>query len=271
MPVYDALYHAYRQRGFDIATGLNPTLMKDFYQAAFTWLVQDGASVTDGLGISLEEMYFLESLARVRPARSIFVIGNSFGWSTLTLGLANPGSRVLAIDSGDDLNSLEGISLTNLLAKDLAIDTTAMEGTSPEDVPSVISQFFDAPIDLAFIDGFHSNEQIVKDWRALRPFLAPDAVVLFHDVVYLDLISGYEQVVAESLGQGSLLHATTTGMGLLVREPDAPLSRVIAAFAGTANARAVVRAEAEAHADRRGYEQRTDALALLRATTGPKG
>lgn len=118
MPVISRLVALYQSRGIDIVTGLNPSHFDNYPAAAFTWFIRDGESLTNGLGIALQEIYFLECLfARFRPAR-LFVIGNAIGWSTLALALLNPDARVLAIDAGTDRNAREGIEFTNAVARD---------------------------------------------------------------------------------------------------------------------------------------------------------
>jgi hypothetical protein len=37
------------------------------------------------------------------------------------------------------------------------------------------------PIDFAFIDGEHTNPAVLRDYHAVRPFLAPTSVLAFHD------------------------------------------------------------------------------------------
>src|SRR5579863_3222173 len=115
-PILARLVRLYESRGIDIATGLNPTHFSNYPLAPFTWFFRDGESLTNGLGIGMQEIYFFECLfARFHPER-IFVIGNSAGWSTLALALTNPSARVLAIDAGLDRNSLQGIEFTNRIA-----------------------------------------------------------------------------------------------------------------------------------------------------------
>ena len=267
MGVFDSLVEAYEGEGVETAAGLNPTLTQDYFLAPFTWLVRDGVSITDGLGISPQEIYFLECLAQARPAARILVIGNSYGWSTLALALANAGAKVVAVDAGYDENSLAGIDVTNRMANRLGLDVQAIEAVSPQDVGWVVTQTL-GHVDLAFIDGFHTCEQIVKDWRAVQPFLRPRSVVLFHDVLFLDLLSGYRQILAESGWTGMLLHATTTGMGFLAQEYDRALTRLTMAFAGHPSARDVVRAQASALAHMRGCAQRDDALRAIAPAPG---
>jgi len=263
MRVFESLVEAYETEGIETASGMNPTLTQDYFAASFTWLVKDGESVTDGLGISPLEVYFLECLAQAKPADRIFVIGNSYGWSTLALALANKGAEVVAIDAGFDLNTITGIDVTNRLAERLGLNLRVVKAVSPQDVGAVVTDLL-GHIDLAFVDGYHTPEQIVLDWRAVQPFLRPDSAVLFHDVVFCELLAGFEKIVAESGWTGTVLHGTTTGMGLLVREHDHTLTRLTTAFAGHPGAREVVHAEARAMAHLSGVAQRAEALRSIR-------
>src|SRR5262245_733219 len=109
VPVLARLVSLYESRGIQISTGLNPVHFERFPLVPFTWFIKDGESLTNGLGIALQEIYFAECLfERFHPTR-ILVIGNSFGWSTFALALTNPSANVVAIDAGLDRNSLEGI------------------------------------------------------------------------------------------------------------------------------------------------------------------
>lgn len=47
---------------------------------------------------------------------------------------------------------------------------------------SFVSKYLVNPISLAFIDGYHSFSQVLKDFKQVKPFLTPDAYILFHDV-----------------------------------------------------------------------------------------
>ena len=261
--VFSKLVAAYAKEDLEVMSGLNSTLVHDFFQAPFTWLVREGRPATDGLGVSPAELYFFETLAAARPARKILVIGNAFGWSTLALALANEGARVVAMDSGADENALEGLDVTNRLARQLGVDVTAVQGTSPDDVADVVSRWLGF-VDLAFIDGFHVSEQLVADWRAVRPFLRDESIVVMHDVLMCDMTDGFRRVVSESGWQGSLLYATTSGIGVVSRRLDGDLGGLLMAFEGGPRARQVVQEAARAKAGVSGHAQRAAALAWLR-------
>src|SRR5580704_2531541 len=160
MPIIARLAALYESRGIRIATGLNPSHFGDFPQAPFTWFFKDGESLTNGLGIALQEIYFLECLfARFRP-RSVFAIGNSLGWSTLALALANPDARVLAIDAGTDRHAREGIHFTNRIAEEEGLPVSVVAGASPGDVAQILRDQEMPPVEFAFIDGYHTVEQV---------------------------------------------------------------------------------------------------------------
>ncbi|MBL6935283.1 MAG: class I SAM-dependent methyltransferase [Alphaproteobacteria bacterium] len=242
MPILNRLVDVYEKRGFEIATGLNASHFDDFTAAPFTWLMRDGRSFTNGLGITIGEVYFLECLlADLAPLR-IFVIGNSFGWSTLALALLAPQAKVVAIDAGFDENSLEGISLTNRIASEEGLDVTVVEATAPQDVAAVIAEHLDGAVDFALIDGKHTNEQIVLDFDAVRACAAPHCAYLFHDVFEFSLQQGFSQNQDTSGLSGGILRGTTSGMGLLYDVSRTPaVAQTVATFTISESAMAVVR------------------------------
>ena len=213
MTIAPRLFELYRRRGFSLLSGLNPTYFDGHNNANFTWLIKNGESWTNGLGIALQEVYFLETLFADFHPRRVLIIGNSFGWSALAIALANPGARVIAMDAGFDQNSLKGIELTNELAADAGLKLRAVKGVSPQDVAFVAREFGGA-VDFAFIDGLHNNEQVLLDWRAIHQVAAPDAVFLFHDVYAWNLHDGIGRIRAESGLDVKMLMATPSGMAL---------------------------------------------------------
>ncbi len=222
MPILPRLVSFYETRGIQISTGLNPSHFSNYPLAPFTWFFREGESLTNGLGIALQEIYFLECLfARFHP-RHVFVIGNSAGWSTLALALANPSATVLAIDAGFDTRSLEGIELTNTIAREEQLRVQVVRGVSPMDVARIARGHGMEAIDFAFIDGLHTVEQIEKDFDAVRALASRDCIYLFHDVETCNLRPGIERIAAKTGLRWHLLLGTTLGMVLMHERDPAP-------------------------------------------------
>jgi hypothetical protein len=215
MPILKRLTELYESRGIQISTGLNPCHFGNLPTAAFTWFIKDGESLTNGLGIAMQEVYFLECLFDRLTPKSIFIIGNSAGWSSLALALLNPQARCVAIDAGFDRNALEGLDFTNRVAAEEGLDLRAVQAVSPEGVAGVVAEHLTGKIDFAFIDGYHTVEQVVRDFAALRDHADPACVYLFHDVHEFKLGPGIAENVATSGLASDLLLGTSSGMAIL--------------------------------------------------------
>ena len=119
-----------------------------------------------------------------------FVIGNSFGFSALLLGLlfARSGSAssegsvgsVDVLDEEPDSCTRTGGWLTRQIARVQGLNVSLTRGRSPKDVPKAMRT---RTYNLAFIDGGHSTSQLQKDFEAVQPFLAQRTLVVLHDVV----------------------------------------------------------------------------------------
>lgn len=257
MPILGRLIDLYRREGVEIATGLLPQRFGNMPAANFTWFIRDGQSITNGLGIALQEVYLLEHLfARYRPGR-VLVIGNALGWSTLALAALLPESRVVALDAGFDRNSLEGLALTNRIAAAAGWNARAVKGVSPGDVAGVVKAELGGPVDFAFIDGLHTNAQIVLDHAAVAAEAAADAVYLFHDVENFALGEGLAEIERRSGRAARRLAATPSGIAILfdpARHPE--LGEAVAGFSPSPAALAVL--------TRAGWEHRHRHLARWR-------
>jgi pimeloyl-ACP methyl ester carboxylesterase len=245
MPILRRLTGLYESRGIHISTGLNPCHFGNLPQANFTWFIKDGESLTNGLGIAMQEVYFLECLfAALRP-ENIFIIGNSAGWSSFALALLNPAARVVAIDAGFDRNALEGLEFTNRVAREEGLDLRAVQAVSPDGVAAVAAAHLKGPVDFAFIDGYHSAEQVVRDFTALRTIADPACVYLFHDVHEFKLQPGLDEIAKVSGLGWQLLLGTPSGMAIAYDAQRCPaLADEIAPFRAHAQALALLEAEA---------------------------
>jgi predicted O-methyltransferase YrrM len=230
MPIISKLVEMYRAEGIDICTGLSS---HEFgLGGPFTRFFKSGRDITDGLGIAMQEIYLLEHMLSVYQPRHIIIIGNSQGWSTLAMSLLLPDSTVVAIDSGDCENSIEGLELTNRMAASAGLNKLrALKGVSPRDTTAIVDAELNGRVDFAFIDGLHTNEQIFLDFLAISHRAAEDAVYLFHDVHVWNLYDGMARIEALAGHAAHILTATPSGMALLYDPTLHPkLKDVVAAF-----------------------------------------
>ncbi|CAE7674180.1 unnamed protein product [Symbiodinium sp. CCMP2592] len=122
------------------------------------------------------------------PAVRVFIIGNSFGFSTSVLGHLfaekGAGGLVDAIDAEQNACGHAGSWLTRRVAAAQGLDVQVTKGISPEDVSAAMRS---GQYDLAFVDGLHETEQMMMDFGAIEPYMASAAVVVFHDALLFEL------------------------------------------------------------------------------------
>ena len=245
MPVLSRLVDIYESRGFRVSSGLNPVHIQNYALAPSTWLIKEGSSYTNGLGIGLQEVYFLECLFADFNPKNIFIVGNSLGWSTVALSLINSSAHVVAIDDGSDQNALEGINFTNTIAAEEGLNLQVVQGRSPEDVGPAIDHNFEDQVDFVFIDGCHTNDHIVIDFKAIQEKASPDCVYLFHDVHQFNLAPGFQRILSDSGLTGRILLSTPSGVGIAFNPNSTPaVARAIEAFDVDAETIAVIQKEA---------------------------
>jgi hypothetical protein len=149
-----------------------------------------------------KEFDFVRSLIASFGLRRGFEVATGFGVSTLAiaLGLKSTGGSCVSMDayieeSFDDWISYEGRKLVGnenalgyrsaaaLLRKfNVGRHMALRIGWSPDDVGSIITGVHGAQkLDLAFIDGLHTEEAVVTDMEAVLPHLGERFVILLHD------------------------------------------------------------------------------------------
>jgi predicted O-methyltransferase YrrM len=130
----------------------------------------------------------LYGLVRAARPTTIVEIGSARGKSTCYLALAckhNGHGRVHSIDphTATDWNdrhydpeSTYDYLTRQLRRYGLAPWCETIRARTGDALPS-----WDSAVDLLFIDGDHSLEGVRRDFEGFRPWLRPDALVLFHD------------------------------------------------------------------------------------------
>ena len=123
-------------------------------------------------------------LANVMPnVTSIFGIGNAFGYSTLALALVFPSARIDVLDAEiEGRANAFGSNLTRRIAKSNRLNLHVHKGLSPWDVTKHIHR----PVDVAFIDGLHTNSQQYMDFTSLLPHMRRSHAMILHDVKLIE-------------------------------------------------------------------------------------
>ena len=101
MPIFSRLVDIYKSHQHHIVNGIHAKL-SGLPFTEFTYIVTAEDATTPALGISPNEVYFLEHLFAGYDPKTIFIVGNSFGWSTFVFALLNPGAKTVAIEAGYD-------------------------------------------------------------------------------------------------------------------------------------------------------------------------
>jgi Methyltransferase domain len=237
MTILPALLKAYEDEGFIVSTGLNANHFFDCSAGQLTWLIDSEQGIVfSSAGIAFDEVMCLEHVVQSmsRRPRSVLVIGNMFGWSAIALAMICKGAKLVAIDNLEAPGAAEGCALTHRIAERLGLDVTVVKATSPGDVGHVHAAHFDAPVDLVFIDGLHTDDQIVSDFLACQAVAGPETIFFFHDVVAFLMQRGFNNVAAQHTGDARLLSRTSTGMGVAFPTAIGPETRaLIDAYSGT--------------------------------------
>lgn len=231
MKLFKKVISIYAGAGYHLRIGLNPCV-HGFDSAQFGVLFdKQGAINTGGGSIAIDEVCFIETLTEYLEPKSILVIGNSFGLSSVALALAWPKARVVAIDCGTptttmlhrimdpDLTSRQiprdfGIELTRELAASSGLDLKVVQGFSPQDL-NLALEVQASPFDLVFIDGDHRNPQVIADFSGAREISSEKCVYIFHDVINWELEPGLAKCAEMSGLCQTLLDRTSSGIGVL--------------------------------------------------------
>lgn len=217
MSTFTRLNKLYESFGYTVQSSLSPAHFPGFNLAdiPFTYIYKDGEKMCVGGGIALGEIAFFEALFENYHPANVFIVGNSFGWSTLALGMMNPDARTVAIDLCPRPNEEIGLEQTNLMAQSLGLNISALKGRSPEAVKPTVEAEFDEPMEFAFIDGGHTPEHMTMDFQACRDAASENCVYVFHDVINFGLTGAFVDIAkANPHLTSSMLLRTPSGMAI---------------------------------------------------------
>ena len=210
------LIAAYRSVGHEPLTGYNSYHFGNWMDAPFTTFVSEGQLVGMA-GLALQEIMFLDGLGGLIDPRSILVIGNAHGWSTVALALIFPEARIVALDPDE-----KGNELTNRIAGLLRLNATAVPGYSPQDVGRIVEAELGGSLDFCLIDAVHDDAHLTADFAGIQPFIAKGAIVAMHDVINWNMVEALKGILAQPGVSGRLLTRPPAGLGIAC---EGPLSR----------------------------------------------
>jgi predicted O-methyltransferase YrrM len=183
------------------ARGRETIAMADSTMPITSWVryspVFEADAFNPGLAFSpwAGHRYFAYDLIRFVQPRLTVELGSHYGCSLFAFAQAikdgNLNGEVIAVDTwkGDAHSGFYGEEVFSLVESTIAARFASVPVRLLRDsFDDAISEFQPGSIDLLHIDGCHEYEAVRHDYEAWRERLAPDAIVLFHDIA---LSSGY--------------------------------------------------------------------------------
>jgi predicted O-methyltransferase YrrM len=204
---------AYRHFGYQVLLG-NPDCLS-------TRLVREGRSLGISYAITLTDILLFQWIAASAPWRKALVIGNAFGFSTFVIAALCPECFVDVIDA--EVEGCEnglGSELTRKIAEIFFPRVQLTKGFSPQDIPKACR--FDQ-YDFIFIDGMHTNDQLIKDFGAVRSKRSDNSVVYCHDVGMARMTQAWSHIKSHLLDPDDAsfdLHFTNFGCTIVAKGYD---------------------------------------------------
>jgi len=180
---------AYKNSGYEVLLG-NPDCLA-------TRLLKHNRLIEASFAISMSDILVFQWIAWFAPWKRALIIGNSFGFSTLLIAGLCPGCDVDAIDAEiEGSENRLGSQLTMAIAREDFPGVRLTIGFSPQDLPQACR--FDA-YDLIFIDGFHTNDQLIGDFGGICGRREGNSVVYLHDVGMAQMTSAWSTIKSKFL------------------------------------------------------------------------
>jgi predicted O-methyltransferase YrrM len=148
----------------------------------------DSGGKPTGTSIGDDEIRIFYDICQLIQPRHSLVIGNGFGVSAFALALGWPEGEVVAMDNWSEGEAgivARDLSLKICHAAGMSKRVTIFTGTSPADIPAAVRPWLEGgmdKLDLAFIDGLHTDAAAAADFQGLQPYLRPQSVVLWHNI-----------------------------------------------------------------------------------------
>lgn len=209
MSALGLVLQAYRARGYEVLLG-NPDCLA-------TRLMKKDRVVHSSYAVSPSDILVFQWIAEMAPWKRALIIGNSFGFSTFVIAGLCSGCQVDAIDAEvEGSENRLGSQITREIAKEHFPGVQLTTGFSPKDLDAAC-RF--QTYDFIFIDGLHTNIQLVADFQGIRNRRGRENVVYCHDVGMAKMLEGWQKIVHELLARDEEpfdLHFTSFGSTVVV-------------------------------------------------------
>lgn len=210
LQVIKKVIESYRGHGYQVILG-NPDCLP-------TQLWKNGRAVNASFAISMSDIQVFQWIADMSPWQHALIIGNSFGFSTFIIAGLCSRCYVDVIDAEvEGSENRLGSELTREIAEHDFPGVHLTIGLSPQDL-SKACRFNN--YDFIFIDGLHTNEQLIADFNGIRELRAENNIVYCHDVGIAKMHSGWSKICSRLLQEGDEafdLHFTSFGSTIVVR------------------------------------------------------
>lgn len=158
--------------------------------------------------VSENELFALYSMAKeVEKGECIIEIGSYRGKSTLALALGSQKSNYCSVFSIDPHANFVGVSGWSFGPADLSIKYKNISSMEVGELvfciclkSDQVSNTWEQPIGLLWIDGDHSYEAVKNDFFGFKPFLTQKSKIAFHD----SHMEGVNKCIIELVSQGHI-------------------------------------------------------------------
>jgi len=186
MSIYEDIVELYKGENYSIKTsGWGP------------YHIIDGLST--GGGVTQLEVDYFNQYADEFPNPKIFIVGNAFGFSTFMFSKIFKNASIDVIDAEiEGSENKLGSEITRNIASKNNLDINLTIGFSPDDTPRARRY---ERYDIVFIDGLHSNEQLIKDFDGIKNHLNQEKFICFmHDIRLFSMQRAFDHIIDSNKG-----------------------------------------------------------------------
>jgi len=124
---------------------------------------------------SLHSQVIFNTIQYLKPSK-ILELGTGLGISTLYMALANPEARIITIEGNKDLAEQAKIIFNKIQLQNIQVEIGSFE----ENLPDAIYDL--GGVELAFIDGDHTFQGLIKNTETITSLSKPPFVLIFDDI-----------------------------------------------------------------------------------------